>query len=66
MRLLANTDLDPVAISMLLGFTEPNSFSRAFRVWERTTPLRWRERHDGLQQPDTSNGGRRIDEEERA
>ncbi len=44
-RLLANTDLDPVAISLLLGFVEPNSFARAFRGWERTTPLRWRERH---------------------
>ncbi|BDG10768.1 AraC family transcriptional regulator [Anaeromyxobacter paludicola] len=41
-RLLANTELDPVAISMLLGFVEPNSFARAFRAWERTTPLRWR------------------------
>jgi AraC-like DNA-binding protein len=43
-RLLANTELDPVAIAMLLGFDEPNSFVRAFRAWERTTPLRWRER----------------------
>lgn len=43
-RLLANTELDTVAISMLLGFVEPNSFARAFRAWERTTPLRWRER----------------------
>jgi AraC-like DNA-binding protein len=46
-RLLANTELDPVAIAMLLGFVEPNSFARAFRAWERTTPLRWRERHAG-------------------
>lgn len=46
-RLLANTELDPVAISMLLGFVEPNSFDRAFRTWERTTPRRWRERHAG-------------------
>jgi AraC-like DNA-binding protein len=43
-RLLANTDLDPVAIAILLGFVEPNSFVRAFRAWERTTPLRWRAR----------------------
>jgi len=42
-RLLANTDLDTVAIAMLLGFAEPNSFARAFRGWERTTPSRWRE-----------------------
>src|SRR5579871_6036607 len=40
-RLLANTELDTVAISMLLGFVEPNSFARAFRAWERTTPSRW-------------------------
>lgn len=42
-RLLANTEVDPVAISMLLGFAEPNSFARAFRAWEQTSPLRWRE-----------------------
>lgn len=44
-RLLANTALDPVAIAMLLGFEEPNSFARAFRAWEHTTPLRWRQQH---------------------
>ena len=43
-RLPENTELDPVAIAMLLGFAEPNSFTRAFRTWERTTPLRWRQR----------------------
>jgi AraC-like DNA-binding protein len=43
-RLLTNTDLDPIAIAILLGFAEPNSFMRAFRGWERTTPLRWRNR----------------------
>lgn len=43
-RLLAATELDAVAIAMLLGFAEPNSFARAFRLWERTTPARWRER----------------------
>ena len=42
-RLLANTELDVVAIAMLLGFVEPNSFSRAFRAWEQTTPSRWRD-----------------------
>ncbi|WP_067270199.1 AraC family transcriptional regulator [Mitsuaria sp. 7] len=44
-RLLAHTDLDTIAIAMLLGFEEPNSFARAFRAWEQTTPRRWRERH---------------------
>lgn len=48
-RLLANTELDAVAIAMLLGFDEPNSFSRAFRAWEQTTPARWRERQRGIQ-----------------
>ncbi|AKF04530.1 helix-turn-helix transcriptional regulator [Sandaracinus amylolyticus] len=43
-RLLANTDLDPIDIAFLLGFEEPNSFVRAFRGWERTTPTRWRAR----------------------
>jgi AraC-like DNA-binding protein len=43
-RLLANTELDTVDIAFLLGFEEPNSFARAFRGWERTTPIRWRER----------------------
>ena len=42
-RLLAHTDLDPVAIALLLGFVEPNSFARAFRGWERTSPARWRQ-----------------------
>ena len=42
-RLLVATNLDAVAISMLVGFDEPNSFARAFRHWERTTPTRWRD-----------------------
>jgi len=41
-RLLAHTELPPIDIAFLLGFAEPNSFARAFRTWERTTPLRWR------------------------
>jgi AraC-like DNA-binding protein len=41
-RLLEHTELEPIDIAFLLGFTEPNSFVRAFRSWERTTPLRWR------------------------
>jgi AraC-like DNA-binding protein len=43
-RLLANTELDPIDIAFLRGFEEPNSFARAFRAWERTAPIRWRER----------------------
>jgi AraC-like DNA-binding protein len=41
-RLLEHTELAPLDIAFLLGFAEPNSFARAFRSWERTTPLRWR------------------------
>jgi len=41
-RLLEHTELEPIDIAFLLGFAEPNSFARAFRFWERTTPLRWR------------------------
>jgi len=41
-RLLEHTELEPIEIAFLLGFAEPNSFARAFRFWERTTPLRWR------------------------
>lgn len=41
-RLLEATELGPIDIAFLLGFAEPNSFARAFRTWERTTPLRWR------------------------
>jgi AraC-like DNA-binding protein len=45
--LLAATDLDAVAISMLVGFAEPNSFARAVRHWERTTPTLWRDQRIG-------------------
>lgn len=41
-RLLSRTELPPLDIAFLLGLAEPNSFTRAFRAWERTTPLRWR------------------------
>jgi len=44
-RLLAHTALPPIDIAFLLGFAEPNSFLRAFRAWERMTPLRWRAAH---------------------
>jgi AraC-like DNA-binding protein len=43
-RLLAHTEIAPSDIAFLLGFDEPNSFARAFRAWERTTPVRWREK----------------------
>ncbi len=43
-RLLANTDLDSGEVAFLLGFEELNSFTRAFRSWEGTTPTQWRAR----------------------
>ncbi|WEK02977.1 MAG: AraC family transcriptional regulator ligand-binding domain-containing protein [Candidatus Devosia phytovorans] len=48
-RLLANTQLDPVAIAMMIGFVEPNSFVRAYRNWENTTPQQWRRQHGANQ-----------------
>ncbi len=45
-RLLEHTELGPIDIAFLLGFAEPNSFVRAFRAWERTTPLRYRAAHN--------------------
>ncbi|MFD4604022.1 AraC family transcriptional regulator ligand-binding domain-containing protein [Streptomyces sp. NPDC058464] len=35
---LVNTDLSIAEVSFLLGFSEPNSFYRAFRMWTGTTP----------------------------
>lgn len=35
---LENTALSVAEIAFLLGFSEPNSFYRAFRVWTGTTP----------------------------
>jgi AraC-like DNA-binding protein len=46
-RLLANTDLGMGEIAFVLGFEEVNSFLRAFRAWERTTPVKWRARSSG-------------------
>ena len=40
--LLADTDLDSGEVAFLLGFEELNSFTRAFRAWEGTTPTQWR------------------------
>jgi AraC-like DNA-binding protein len=42
-RLLAGTDLDAGEVAFLLGFEELNSFTRAFRAWEGTTPTQWRQ-----------------------
>lgn len=41
-RLLSSTDLQSGEIAFLPGFEELNSFTRAFQVWEGTTPMGWR------------------------
>lgn len=42
LRLLRAPELDIAEVAFLLGFEELNSFTRAFRSWEGTTPHRWR------------------------
>lgn len=43
LSLLRTKTVDVPEIAFLLGFEEINSFSRAFRMWEGTTPHRWRD-----------------------
>lgn len=42
LHLLRANTLAIEEIAFLLGFEELNSFTRAFRQWEGTTPIRWR------------------------
>ncbi|RXH55571.1 AraC family transcriptional regulator [Granulicella sibirica] len=42
---LGNSGLELNETAYLLGFEDPNSFGRAFRVWEGVTPSNWRETH---------------------
>ncbi len=44
LRLLRAPDIDVAEVAFLLGFEELNSFTRAFRSWQGTTPNRWRTR----------------------
>lgn len=39
---LVETSIDIAEAAYLLGYKDPNSFYRAFREWEGTTPARWR------------------------
>lgn len=39
---LKTTDYGIAEVSFLLGFADPNSFFRAFKRWEETTPELWR------------------------
>lgn len=43
LRHLRAKELDVTEIAFLLGFEEYNSFTRAFRAWEGTSPKRWRD-----------------------
>lgn len=42
---LSNSALELNEAAYLLGFEDPNSFGRAFRVWEGVPPSDWRETH---------------------
>ena len=42
---LGNSVLELNETAYLLGFEDPNSFGRAFRVWEGVPPSDWRETH---------------------
>lgn len=39
----------------LLGYEDPNSFFRAFREWEGTTPSEWRDSQQGFQPRESSS-----------
>jgi AraC-like DNA-binding protein len=43
-RLLSKTDQDISEIVYLTGFSEPSTFYRAFRRWENTTPIEYRQK----------------------
>jgi AraC-like DNA-binding protein len=43
-RLLSKTDEDISEIVYLTGFSEPSTFYRAFKRWENTTPIEYRQR----------------------
>jgi len=42
---LSNSALELNEAAYLLGFEDPNSFGRAFRIWEGVPPSNWREAH---------------------
>ncbi len=42
---LSNSVLELNEAAYLLGFEDPNSFGRAFRIWEGMPPSDWREAH---------------------
>jgi AraC-like DNA-binding protein len=48
LRPLRSSDIQMGEVAFLLGFEELNSFTRAFRAWEGTTPSRWRSSHGAI------------------
>ena len=44
-RLLLDLSIDINEVAYLVGFEDANSFYRAFRSWEGTTPTQWRDAH---------------------
>lgn len=45
LKLLSETDEEISEIVYLTGFSEPSTFYRAFKRWEGTTPIEYRQRH---------------------
>ncbi len=48
LQLLRSPTVEVTEVAFLLGFEELNSFARAFRAWEGTTPNRWRSSHGAI------------------
>jgi AraC-like DNA-binding protein len=46
-HLLRHSKFSAADIAMLLGYSEPAAFFRAFKRWTRTTPQQWRRAHAG-------------------
>jgi AraC-like DNA-binding protein len=46
-KYLADDSVEITEAAFLVGFEDPNSFYRAFRSWEGTTPAEWRAAHQG-------------------
>lgn len=44
---LKTTEFGAAEVGFLLGYEDPNSFFRAFKRWEDTSPELWRTRHRG-------------------
>ena len=56
-RLLSKTDEDISEIVYLTGFSEPSTFYRAFKRWENTTPIEYRQRFANLEKSSRLKSG---------